>query len=238
MSNHLKQINAPRTLRVHRKERKWAIRSSSGPHPLDQSIPLGILIRDYLQLCNTRREARRILNQGSILVDGIIRKDLTFPIGFMDVISIPEMKKYYRVVYNKRGRLSLVPISSSEADWKLYRIENKTTLKGNKTQLNFHDGTNQLVEKEEYHVGDVLKIKVKDHKTTDVYSRSKGTISFIIGGSHVGELATLDEVSVIKSSKPNVARMTGDQQFMTLEDYVFPIGKTKPVIKIPEVSIQ
>ena len=237
-NQHMKRLNTPRTLRLHRKEKKWTIRPSPGPHPVYQSIPLGVLIRDYLQLCDTRREARLILSQGKLLVDGMVRKDLRFPVGLMDVISFPKEKKYYRLVFDRRGKLSVVTISSSDAEWKLRRIENKSTMKGNKMQLNFHDGTNILVKDNEYHVGDVLKMKLKDHSVTDVYPRKKGTISFIIGGSHTGELATLDEINVIKSSKPNVAKMTGDQAFMTLEQYVFPIGKTKPVIALPEVKVQ
>jgi small subunit ribosomal protein S4e len=237
-NHHVKRLKAPRTLQIHRKEEIWTIRPSPGPHPGHQSIPLGVLIRDYLQLCDTRREAQRIVSQGNILVDGIIRKELNFPVGLMDIISIPNSKKYYRIVYNKRGRLALVTISSSDAEWKLRRIENKTILKKNRTQLNFHDGTNMIIKDEKYNVGDVLKMKLKDNSVSDLYPRENGTISFIIGGSHIGEMATLNEISVIKSSKPNVAKMTGDQQFTTLEQYVFPIGKTKPVIATPEVKIQ
>ena len=41
-----------------------------------------------------------------------------------------------------------MPISESDAEWKLCRIENKTVVKGKKIQLNFHDGRNKLVDKE------------------------------------------------------------------------------------------
>jgi small subunit ribosomal protein S4e len=239
MSNHhMKRLNAPRTHRLHRKERKWTIRQLPGPHPVDKSISLGVLIRDYLHLCDSRREARRILSQDLILIDGKACKELRYPVGFMDVIAMPDSKKYYRCVYNQRGNLSLVPISTADAEWKLRRIEKQSTLKGDKRQLNFHDGTNMIVKDEKYHIGDVLKIKLKDNKVTDVFPREEGSISFIVGGSHIGEMATLDGISVIQSSKPNVAMMKGDQQFTTLEQYVFPIGKTKPVIAIPEVNIQ
>ena len=237
-THHMKRLNAPRSLRLHRKEKKWTIRQSPGPHPLPESIPLGLLVRDYLHLCDTRREARKILSQGNILIDGIIRKDLRLPIGFMDVITAPLLKKHFRIVYDKRGKLSVVEISSKDAEWKLRRVEKKSTLQGNKTQLNFHDGTNLIVKEDSYTVGDVLKTMLKDQSIAEVYPRKKGAISFIIGGSHVGEMATLDEVSIIKSSKPNVAKMTGDSQFTTLENYVFPIGKTKPVIALPEVTMK
>ena len=58
MSKHLKRLAAPRTVRLHRKEKTWTIKSSPGPHLLDKSIPLGLIIRDYLGLCDTYRAAK------------------------------------------------------------------------------------------------------------------------------------------------------------------------------------
>lgn len=238
MSKHLKRLNAPRTIQLHRKKQKWTIRASSGPHSMQTAVPLGLIIRDYLHICDTRREAKRLLVQGDVLVDGVIRKDVKFPVGFMDVISLPKTKKYYRMVYNKRGKLVLVPISASEAEWKLLRIENKTHVKGKNIQLNFHDGTNCIVKEDTYHTGDVVKTTLKDHKLGSIFPRKQGSISLIIGGSHVGELATIDAIDIIQSSKPNEVKMKGEHEFQTLEHYVFPVGKNKPVISVPEVNIQ
>jgi len=238
MSNHLKRLNAPRTLQLHRKEKKWTIRASSGPHELAKAIPLGILIRDYLNLCDTQREAKHILSNGEILIDGIVRKSNKFPAGLMDVISIPKLKKHFRIVYDKRGKITILAISSSDAEWKLRRIENKTHVSGKKIQLNFHDGYNMIIKKDEYKSGDVLKIMFSDKKINDVYPRQKGAISLITGGSHIGELATLQDLEIIASSKPNLAKMKGVNEFTTLEKYVFPVGKTKPVIAVPEVRVQ
>jgi len=75
MSKHLKRLAAPRVLRIHRKERALTIRAAPGPHPLAQSIPLGLLVRDYLGLCDTYKEARKIVSNGDILVDGMKRKN-------------------------------------------------------------------------------------------------------------------------------------------------------------------
>jgi len=238
MSSHMKRLNAPRTLRLHRKEKKWTVRPSAGPHKLTESIPLGLIIREYLGMCDTLREAKHILNNGEVLVDGIVRKDYKFPVGLMDIISIPTGKKQYRVLFDQRGKLTLVTIQTSDAEWKLRRIEKKTTLPGNKIQLNFHDGYCLIVDKDEYHSGDVLKMGFKDKKISDVYPRTKGTIALITGGSHIGEMATIDDIDIIASSKPNLALMKGAHDFTTLEQYVFPVGKTKPVITLPEVRIQ
>ena len=238
MSKHLKRLNAPRALKIHRKERKWTIKPSPGPHPIEQSISLGLIVRDYLKLVDTSKEVSRIISGGDILVDGVKRKDHKFPCGLMDVISIPKIKKDYRILFNNSGKLTLVPIDSKEASWKLCRIENKTTLKGKQTQLNLHDGSNQIVKKDEYKTGDVLKISFKDKKIGDTFKFDKGNVSMIIGGSHIGEVANIEDIQILASSKSNLTKMKGKSDFTTLQEYVFPIGKQKPVIAIPEVKIQ
>jgi small subunit ribosomal protein S4e len=238
MSKHLKRLNAPRTLQVHRKEDTWTVKSSPGPHPLEESIPLGLIVRNYLNLGDTLKETIRIISNGNIIVDGIIRKSHKFPCGFMDVISIPKLKKDYRILFNITGKLVLVPISTKESSWKLCRIENKTIVKGNQIQINLHDGKNKIIKKDEYKTGDVLKISFKDNKIEDTFKFEKGTISMIIGGSHVGEVANIEDIEIIASSKPNLVKMKGKNDFSTLQKYVFPIGKAKPVIELPEVKIQ
>ena len=238
MSKHLKRLNAPTVLRLHRKIKKWTVKSSPGPHPIKKSISLGLLVRDYLGLCDTLKEAKHIIVNGDILVDGYIRKNYKFPCGFMDIISLPKLKKYFRLVYDKSGKLILLPITSTETEWKLCRIEGKTILKGKKIQLNLHDGKNKIIKKDEYKKGDVLKIQFKDNKIIDFYQFSKGNISIIIGGSHVGEMANIQDLSTINSSKSNIAKMKGKNEFSTHQEYVFPIGRNKPVISIPEVKIQ
>ena len=116
MSKHLKRLNAPKPLKIHRKEKTWTVQASPGPHPIEKSVPLGLIIRDYLELADTLKETKRIISNGEILVDGTIRKDYKFPCGLMDVISFPKLKKDYRVLYDRRGKITLVPIKSSEAN--------------------------------------------------------------------------------------------------------------------------
>jgi small subunit ribosomal protein S4e len=235
MSKHLKRLAAPRVVKLHRKEKTWTIKPSPGPYPIDKCIPLGLIVRDYLKLCDNYRELKRIIGSGFVFVDGIPRKNHKFPCGFMSVISIPKLNKYFRILFDKKGRLILVPISASDAEWKLYRIENKTCIKGNKIQLNLHDGKNLLIEKDEYKTGDVLKISFKDNKISDVFKFEKGSISMVTGGSHVGEVASIEDIQIIPSSRPNLAKMKGEREFSTLANYIFPIGKTEPVITLPEV---
>jgi len=238
MSKHLKRLNASKTLHIHKKENKWTVKPSPGAHPIRKSIPLGLIVRDYLKLVDDLKEAKTIISNGEILVDGIIRKNYKFPCGLMDVISIPKLKNDYRILFDKAGKLAIVPISSKDASWKLCQIDNKTVLRGNKIQLNLHDGRSHLIKKDEYKTGDVLKFSFNDKKIIDSFKFDNGTVSMIIGGSHIGEIANIEDIEVIKSSKPNLVKLKAKDNFSTIQDYVFPIGKNKPIIEIPEVKIQ
>lgn len=238
MSKHLKRLAAPKAVKIHRKEKTWTIKSSPGPHPLEKSVPLGLIVRDYLGLCDTYKEVKRVIANGEVLVDGIKRKNHKFPCGLMDIVSIPKLKNNFRILFDQNGKLTLVSISEKDAGWKLCRIENKTVVKGKNIQLNLHDGKNKIVKKDEYKTGDVLKISLVDNKISDVFKFDKGNVSMIIGGSHIGQIASIEDIQIASSSNPNLAKMKGDKEFSTLTDYIFPIGKTKPVIALPEVKMK
>jgi small subunit ribosomal protein S4e len=231
---HLKRFKAPENWPIHPKEKKWTVKPSPGPHAIKGSLPLLIVIRDILKVADTSREAKRIINNGEILVDGRVRKDYKFPVGFMDVVEIPKTKKVYRVLPDEKGRLILHPIPEENKDFKLCRIEDKTTIKGGKIQLNLHDGRNCLVE-DDFKTADVVVFKVLENQISDHIKFENGTVGLITGGKHIGELGTIIEINITRSSMPNTVLIQTDDQktFLTLKDYVFVLGKEKPMISLP-----
>jgi small subunit ribosomal protein S4e len=231
---HLKRFKAPKHWPIHPKENKWTTKPNAGPHAIEGSLPLLLIVRDILGVADNAREAKRIINTGEILVDGRARKDYKFPVGFMDVIEIPKSEKVYRVLPDEKGRLILYPIAAENKDFKLCKITDKTTIRGGKTQLNLHDGRNQLADNE-YKVGDVVILKVPEQEITDRIVFEKGTIGLITGGKHTGEIGRINKINITKSSMSNTVEMeTEDKKtFLTLKDYVFVIGKEEPAIALP-----
>ncbi len=235
MSKHMKRLTAPRSWVIERKVAKWAVKPSPGPHPIERSIPLLMLIRDYLGYADTAREAKRIIGAAEVLVDGKPTRDHKRPIGIMDVVSIPRLNEHYRILVDRKGKIRPVKIDSEKAKWKLSKIENKTTVKGGRTQLNLHDGRNILVDEDRYSTGDVLKISIPDQKILEVYKLEKGNIALITGGSHRGEISFIEEVVRDNATKnPPVIFRDG---FRTVKKNVFVIGKKKSEIALPEVEV-
>ena len=144
-SRHLKRLAAPAFWPVLRKEFKWVAKPSPGPHPIERALPLLVLVRDVFGYAETAREARRVIVEGKVWIDGVPRKNHKFPVGLMDVVSFPDIDEHYRIVPYPTKHLWPIRMPKEEADLKLVRIENKTTVKGGHIQLNLHDGRNILV---------------------------------------------------------------------------------------------
>ena len=72
---HLKRFKAPKSWPISPKENKWTVKPAAGPHAIEDSLSLLVVIRDILGLADNSREAKRIINTGKVLVDGRARKD-------------------------------------------------------------------------------------------------------------------------------------------------------------------
>ena len=229
---HQKRLSAPKTYKIPRKVKKWIVKPSPGPHD-KTAIPLLILVRDYLKLADTGREARRIIASGNILVDGVVRKDYKFPVGLFDVVSIPKMDLNYRIVFDERGRY--VPIEVEDYDKKLYRINNKTMIRGGRIQLNLFDGTNILATNE-YKTKDSILMKIPEKEIIQHLKFEEGALVMVTGGTHAGEIGRLKSYKIVRSSSPNLVTIEIEgREYTTIEDYIFVIGSKedkKPVIDL------
>ncbi|HDM35709.1 MAG TPA: 30S ribosomal protein S4e [Candidatus Syntrophoarchaeum butanivorans] len=229
MSGHQKRVAAPKSWRIERKKHKWVVNPRPGPHPKDKSIPLLLIVRDILKLADNTREARRILKQGHILVNGKVRKDHRFPVGLFDIISIPLMDQHYRLLIDDKSKLSLTRIKKEDAATKLCRVNNKRYVKGGRIQLNMHDGRNILsdIDVKTY---DSVVLKLDTNEIVDVFRRKKGSKAIVIGGRHSGELGEIEEVKEVRSSQPNkviLKNLENGEIFETIEDYIFVVGEEK-----------
>ena len=234
MSDHMKRIAIPRSWPLKKKAHVFTTKQSAGAHSLETSMPVITVLRDILGVCDTAKEAKRIVGNRDVLVDGKAVKNPKAPVGLMDVLSIPKLDADYRVLLNPRGKLTLVKIEKDEAAWKLCRIENKTKVKEGKIQINLHDGRNILLDKNQYKSGDVLKIAVPSQEILDAYPLDNNAAALIDSGQHAGTTATVSEYIVTKDSSENIVKFTDGTE--TVKSNVFVIGTGSPAIKLPEAS--
>jgi small subunit ribosomal protein S4e len=218
---------------ISRKTHAWVAKTSPGPHSAAESMPLLMVIRDMLKLVDNAREAKRALYEGKVLVDGKAQKDYKLPVGIFDVISVPAKGEQYRILKDEKGMFYLSLLEPG-AVRKLARIENKTFINGKKQQLNLSDGSNKLAEGD-FNVGDSLVLSIPDKQIEEKIGFEVGNLAMVVGGSHSGQTGKIKEIITVKSSQPNRVIISGDEEFETIKDYVYMIGKDQPVIKLGAV---
>ena len=185
-----------------------------------------------LKLVNSSKEAKRILHDGSVMVDGNIVRDYRFPVGLFDVITMPKNDTSYRVILDRKQRFMLHKVTDSGI--KLYRITDKTNVKGGATQLNLHDGSNIISDEFSYRTSDSVLVSIPERKVLQHFVYKPGNLALITGGAHSGELATIKEIKKVRSSMPNMVSLQSTYDFETVEDYVFVIGKNTPEMELPD----
>lgn len=234
MSDHMKRLAAPRTWPLKRKANVFIAKQSAGAHSVEESMAAVTVLRDMVGVCDTAREAKRIIGNREFFVDGKAVKNPKMPVGFMDVVSIPKMNLVFRMLLTDKGKLALVPIDADEAAWELCKIEDKTVVKGGKFQLNLSGGRNILLDKNEYKCGDTLKVAFDGQKVLDHYPLADGATVFIKEGSHAGSVKTVKAIDVVKGPSANLVMFTDGTE--TVASNCFVIGASAPALKLPEAS--
>ncbi len=235
MGKHIKRMAAPCNWPIPRKTSYWVTKPRAGPHGVNEAMPLLSVIRDMLKLCDNSREARFIIGSRQVSVDGKVVTDYKYPVGLMDVVTVQKTKQSYRMLVDYKAKLKLVQIEDQEKDWKLARIDNKTVITKGKVQINFHDGRNMLLPKDQYKTGDVLKIELPTQKVMKAFKLEKGSLVLLIGGSHPGTVQTIESYDIKRGSSSNI--VTFKEGFSTVKENVFVVGEKSLEIKVPEAKI-
>lgn len=230
---HQKRLSVKEVYSLKKKiKNRFVVYTRPGPHKRDESMSLVSLFRDVLGYCENSREARQSIKSGQIMVDGKVRKDHKYPVGIFDVVTIPGIKKSFRLVPGEKW-IKLVEIDDS--DLKLCKIKAKKMVRGGKIQVSLHDGKNIIVKKDDYSTGDSLLVTVPEMSIKKHIKRGKDCLCLVTKGSRKGKIAKLKGIRKIQSSTPNLASIEIDQKRVDIpEDFIFVVGEKSPALKISD----
>ncbi len=229
MKAHLKRLAIPNTWPIPRKLTKYITRPMAG-NSLEFSLPLSVVFRDVLKIANTAKEVKYLLLNNLIFVNGIQRKDIKQTIGLLDVLQMKSSAgtdEAYRMLLDEKGKFIFVPIKETEVRIRPNKVVGKSLLKGGKVQLNFMNGYNIIVEKDEFKVGDVVVLELPEKKVKEIFSLDKGMVVYLLGGSYVGKFG-----KVVEFDNKNIIVKVGTETIKTDRKYAFVVGKDKPIITL------
>jgi len=202
----------------------WAPRPSTGPHKLRECLPLVIILRNRLKFALTAQEAKMILMERNVKVDGKVRCDSRYPVGFMDVIEIPKTGDIYRMLYDVKGRFKL--IKEEDPNYKLCKVQDIYTGSRKIPKLTTHDGRTIVYPDPNVNKRDTVKLNLKTGRIEDYISFKLGCLLMVVKGKNTGRVGIFKRKEKIPGSHDQVQIQDADgHEFYTRESNVFAIGE-------------
>jgi small subunit ribosomal protein S4e len=235
---HLKRYAAPDSWHVSKKDRVYVVKTAPGPHD-GGAMPVAVWLRDHMGLARTMREARQVLNAGSVILNGKACKDPRRGIGVFDIVSVPAMGKHYRILKDRRGRYRSIEISPEDAKTRLAKIQDKTVISGGRVQLNLLFGAN-IIADNSYKPKDSVVLSLEEgegkkrFQILDHFPYAVGNMAMVIGGRHSGSIGRIVEIRKEAGAVPNRVILedpASKAKFDTIEEYVFMVGKAESAVK-------
>ncbi|KAK2092359.1 40S ribosomal protein S4, X isoform [Saguinus oedipus] len=207
---HLKRVAAPKHWMLDKLTGVFAPRPSTGPHKLRECLPLIIFLRNRLKYALTGDEVKKICMQRFIKINGKVRTDITYPAGFMDVISIDKTGENFRLIYDTKGRFAVHRITPEEAKYKLCKVR-------------------------KIFVKDTIQIDLETGKITDFIKFDTGNLCMVTGGANLGRIGVITNRERHPGSFDVVhVKDANGNSFATRLSNIFVIGKgNKPWISLP-----
>ena len=231
-SKKLKRQMAPMFWRINRKDKRFVITVKPGSHPKNSSIPSAVLLRDTLNKVSTLREAKSAIYGGKVKVDGVIQKSLHNSIGLMDVVELEGTSDVYRLVPKDEQILVPIKINANEKSKKLVKVKSKTTIKGGKMQLGFHDGRTMITDTN-VNVNDVCLLQIPEQKILEVIKFEKNSQVIITRGANAGRIGIIDEIKEGTFTLPKrIVLLIDDNTVEIPANITMVIGKEKPILQI------
>ena len=231
-SKKLKRQMAPMFWGINRKEKRFVITVRPGSHPKNNSIPTAVLLRDTLKKVKTLREAKSSIYGGKVKVDGIIQKSLHHSIGLMDVIELEGITDVYRLVPYSGHLLEPIKINAAEKSKKLVKVKSKTTNKGGKTHLGFHDGRT-IITDINANIDDTCLLQIPEQKILELIKFEKNSQVIVTRGINAGRIGLINEIKQGTFTLPKrISILIDDKTIEIPANITMVVGKEKPVIQI------
>lgn len=223
---HLKRLVAPTSWAILRKAETFITRPHPGAHTITQCMPINVLIK-RLGYTNTSRETKKALLAHPAIIDGTPQTDPKAQAGLFDEVIIGQ--DHYRILLDAKGHIIAAKAPTSEHGFKPCKVTGKTPIRGGKIQVNTSDGRNLIIDNpKQVAVGDTIIVTTPKQSIKEHHKLENGAFIFLTGGKHLGDNGV---VTGIKENTIAYKNKTG-QEYTTLKDYAFVLGKGKPAITL------
>ncbi|CAD7675411.1 unnamed protein product [Nyctereutes procyonoides] len=232
---HLKHVAAPKHWMLDKLTGVFAPRPSTGPYKLRECLPLIIFLRNRLKYALTGNEVKKIHMQHFIKMDGKVQTDITYPAGFIDVISIDKTGENFHLIYDTKSHFAVHRITHEEAKYKLGKVRKIFVGTKGIPHLVTHDARTIHYPDPLIKMNDTIQIDLETGKIADFFKFDTGNLCMVTGGANLGRIGVITNQESHPGSFDVVhVKDANGNSFATRLSNIFVIGKGNiPWISLP-----
>ncbi|MGC8662548.1 MAG: S4 domain-containing protein [Candidatus Micrarchaeia archaeon] len=221
-SGHIKRLAASSYIKINKKASKYVAHPNPGRYSMERSLALITFLKDKLSKMSAR-EAKTIISNGEIFINGKIIKEPKYPIGFGDIIFIKPEGAYYKITVGKRGIFAFEKVSKDEEKKNIYKVVGKYIAKGGKVMIRLHNG-NIMECKDEVKVND--SVVINGDKLEKVLKFENGARCMVYIGIHAPETGKITNIKKgdMLSSESVEIKPDKNKSFETVAKNIIVVG--------------
>ncbi|MBI4154587.1 30S ribosomal protein S4e [Candidatus Woesearchaeota archaeon] len=219
---HITRFNVPKTWKISNvKGIKWITNIIPGPHSIQNSMPINLVLKELLNYTKTTRESKRIIAEKKVLVNKKIIKELKYPVGLFDVIEFPNANEIYRFSFGNDERFTVKKIKKEEGNLRPCKVISKTLQRKGVMQINLDNGFNLLTDKKDIKMGDTIIVNLENKKIVKHLKFDVGSLVMITDGKYIGQTGKIKEIKTGLMGKKNVKIKVDKEEIETFGGYAF-----------------
>lgn len=153
----------------------------------------------------------------------------------MDVLTVVKTNENYRLLYDVKGRFTLLKIKEAEARFKLLKVKAKAVGSNKIPYIVTHDSRTIRFPHPEIEEGDTIKYDLVENKIVTWVKDEPGHLAYVTGGNNIGRVGQILHVERHLGSFDIVhVKDANGKTFATRKGNIFLIGDKKPLISLPE----
>ena len=222
----------PTSWPIQRKVVTFVSKPNPGSHKRKYVASVLILLRDVLGVAKNTKEAKFIVHNQEILVNGKKVNDIKMPVGLFETFEIPLTKEKYTFVFDTFGRIKLVECKDESL---ILKITGKQKLKGGKFQLSSMNGYTILVDEKTFNsvkVDDSVVYDISKKSVESVLALKEGNFVYIFDGKYQGKLGEVKGFTTYSGVAKDLVQLDVEgEAHQTAKDYAYVVGTKKTDIK-------
>lgn len=153
----------------------------------------------------------------------------------MDVVTLAKTNESFRLLYDIKGRFTLIKLKEGEAKFKLLKVKRRVVGPNKEPYIVTHDSRTIRFPNPEISEGDTVKFDLEKNQIVEFYKNEPGHLAYITAGNNVGRVGSILHVERHLGSYDIVhLRDNNGKSFATRASNLFIIGNKKSSITLPE----